>query len=86
MVEKWGKKMKKKVNKIEDVIVSIDFNPIEIGFIQASIDIYLAKAIEKFGDSDDSINLPLIALTGKTCLGKFDKAVEKLDSLYEVGE
>lgn len=78
--------MKKKVNKIEDVIVSIDFNPIEIGFIQASIDIYLAKAIEKLGDSDDSINLPLIALTGKTCLGKFDKAVEKLDSLYEVGE
>lgn len=78
--------MKKKVNKIEDVIVSIDFNPIEIGFIQASIDIYLAKAIEKLGDSDDLINLPLIALTGKTCLGKFDKAVEKLDSLYEVGE
>ena len=78
--------MKKKVNKIEDVIVSIDFNPIEIGFIQASIDTYMKKAREKFRDSDDAINLPLIALTGKTCLGKFDKAVEKLDSLYEVGE
>lgn len=78
--------MKKKVNNVRDMVVSIEFDPIEIGFIQASIDIYLAKAIEKFGDSDDSINLPLIALTGKTCLGKFDKAVEKLDRLYEVGE
>lgn len=78
--------MKKKVNDVKDMVVSVEFNPIEIGFIQASIDTYLAKAIEKFGDSDDSINLPLIALTGKTCLGKFDKAVEKLDSLYEVGE
>ena len=78
--------MKKKVNKIEDVIVSIDFNPIEIGFIQASIDTYLKKARKKFGDKDGVINLPLIELMGKTCLGKFDKAVEKLDSLYEVGE
>lgn len=78
--------MKKKVNDVRDMVISIEFDPIEIGFIQASIDIYLEKAIEKFGDSDDSINLPLIALTGKTCLGKFDKAVEKLDSLYEVGE
>lgn len=78
--------MKKKVNKIEDVIVSIDFNPIEIGFIQASIDTYLKNARKKIGDKDGVINLTLIALMGKTCLGKFDKAVEKLDSLYEVGE
>lgn len=78
--------MKKKVNKIEDVIVSIDFNPIEIGFIQASIDIYLAKAIEKFGDSDNLANLLLIEPMGKACLGKFDKAVEELEKIYEWGE
>lgn len=78
--------MRKKVNKIEDVIVSIDFNPIEIGFIQASIDIYLAKAIEKFGDSDDSINLPLIEPVGKICLGKFNKAVDELEKNYEWGK
>ena len=78
--------MKKKVNDVKDIVISIEFNPIEIGFIQASIDIYLAKAIEKFGDSDNLANLLLIEQMGKTCLGKFDKAVEKLDSLYEVGE
>ncbi len=78
--------MKKKVNKIEDVIVSIDFNPIEIGFIQASIDIYLEKAIEKFGDSDNLANLLLIEPMGKACLGKFDKAVEELEKIYEWGE
>lgn len=78
--------MKKKVNNVKDMLVSIEFDPIEIGFIQASIDTYLKKAREKFGASDGLVNLPLIALMGKTCLGKFDKAVEKLDSLYEVGE
>lgn len=78
--------MKKKVNKIEDVIVSIDFNPIEIRFIQASIDIYLEKAIEKFGDSDNLANLLLIEPMGKACLGKFDKAVEELEKIYEWGE
>lgn len=78
--------MKKKVNNVKDMLVSIEFDPIEIGFIQGSIETYLKKARKKIGDKDYFANLPLIEHMGKTCLGKFDKAVEKLDSLYEVGE
>lgn len=78
--------MKKKVNKIEDVIVSIEFNPLEIGFIQASIETYLKKARKKFGDKDGVINLPLIEPVGKTCLRKFDKAVDELEKNYEWGK
>lgn len=78
--------MKKKVNDVKDMLVSIEFDPIEIGFIQGSIETYLKKARKKIGDKDYFANLPLIEHMGKTCLGKFDKAVEKLDSLYEVGE
>lgn len=78
--------MKKKVNNVRDIVVSIEFNPIEIGFIQASIDTYLKKAREKFGVSDNLANLLLIEPMGKACLGKFDKAVEELEKIYEWGE
>lgn len=74
--------MKKKVNDIKDMVISIEFDPIEIGFIQASIDTYLEKAREKFGDKDGVINLPLIEPMGKTCLDKFDKAIDELEKLY----
>ncbi len=78
--------MKKKVNNVKDMLVSIEFDPIEIGFIQASIDTYLKKAREKFGASDGLVNLPLIGPVGKTCLGKFDKAIDELEKNYEWGE
>ncbi|EGC83684.1 hypothetical protein [Anaerococcus hydrogenalis] len=78
--------MKKKLNNIKDMVISIEFDPVEIGFIQASIDIYLKKAKEKLGDKDDSVNLALIELMGKTCLGKFDKAIDELEKIYEWGE
>ncbi len=74
--------MKKKVNNVKDMVISIEFNPVEIGFIQASIEIYLEKARKKFGDKDDVVNLPLIELMVKTCLGKFDKAIDELEKLY----
>ncbi len=63
----------------EDIVVSIEFNPIEIGFIQASIETYLKKTRKKFGDKDNFVNLPLIEPVGKTCLGKFNKAVDELE-------
>lgn len=75
--------MKKKVNDVEDMVVSVEFNPIEIGFIQASIYTYLENAMEKIGDSNYTINLPLIEPMGKACLKKFDKAVEELEKIYE---
>ena len=78
--------MKKKVNDVKDMLVSIEFDPIEIGFIQASIDTYLEKAREKLGDKDGVINLPLIEPVGKTCLGKFDKAIDELEKIYEWGK
>lgn len=81
--------MKKKVNDVKDMLVSIEFNPIEIGFIQASIETYLKKAKkarEKFGASDGLVNLPLIEPVGKTCFGKFDKAIDELEKKYEWGE
>lgn len=78
--------MKKKVNDVKDMLVSIEFNPIEIGFIQASIDTYLEKARKKLGDKDGVINLPLIEPVGKTCLGKFDKAIDELEKNYEWGK
>ncbi|MDY6126638.1 hypothetical protein [Anaerococcus sp.] len=78
--------MKKKVNDVKDMLVSIEFNPIEIGFIQASIDTYLEKARKKLGDKDGVINLPLIEPVGKTCLGKIDKAIDELEKIYEWGE
>lgn len=78
--------MKKKVNRIGDMLVSIEFDPIEIGFIQASIDTYLKKAREKFGDSDNLANQILIEPTAKACLGKFDKAEDELEKNYEWGE
>lgn len=78
--------MKKKVNNVRDMLISVEFNPIEIGFIQASIDIYLEKARDKFGDRDGLVNLPLIEPMAKTCLGKFDKAEDELEKIYEWGE
>lgn len=78
--------MKKKVNDVKDILVSIEFDPIEIGFIQASIDTYLEKARKKLGDKDGVINLPLIEPVGKTCLGKFDKAIDELEKNYEWGK
>lgn len=78
--------MKKKVNDVKDMLVSIEFDPIEIGFIQASIDTYLEKARKKLGDKDGVINLPLIEPVGKTCLGKFDKAIDELEKNYEWGK
>lgn len=78
--------MKKKVNDVKDMLISIEFDPIEIGFIQASIDTYLEKAREKFGDKEDLVNLPLIEPMAKTCLGKFDKAEDELEKNYELGE
>lgn len=71
--------MKKKVNDVKDMLISIEFDPIEIGFIQASIETYLEKAREKFGDKEGLVNLPLIEPMGKTCLGKFDKAIDELE-------
>lgn len=78
--------MKKKVNDVKDMLISIEFDPIEIGFIQASIDTYLEKARETLGDKDGVINLPLIKPVGKTCLEKFDKAVDELEKIYEWGK
>lgn len=78
--------MKKKVNDVKDMLISIEFDPIEIGFIQASIDTYLEKARKKLGDKDGVINLPLIEPVGKTCLGKFDKAIDELEKIYEWGK
>lgn len=78
--------MKKKVNNVKDMVISIEFDPIEIGFIQAIIVTCLVKARENFGDKDGWVNLPLIALMGKTCLGKFDKAINELEKIYEWGE
>lgn len=78
--------MKKKVNNVRDMVVSIEFDPIEIGFIQACIDTYLEKARDKLGDKDGVINLPLIEHVGKTCLGKFDKAIDELEKIYEWGK
>ncbi len=78
--------MKKKVNDVRDIVVSIEFNPIEIGFIQASIETYLKKTRKKFGDKDNFVNLPLIEPVGKTCLGKFNKAVDELEKNYEWGK
>ncbi|EEB35727.1 hypothetical protein ANHYDRO_01393 [Anaerococcus hydrogenalis DSM 7454] len=78
--------MKKKVNNVRDMVISVEFDPIEIGFIQASIDTYLEKAREKFGDKDDLVNLPSIESMAMTCLGKFDKAEDELEKNYEWGE
>lgn len=78
--------MKKKVNNVRDMVISIEFDPIEIGFIQASIDTYLEKAREKFGDKDGVVNLPLIEPMAKACLGKIDKAIDELEKIYESGE
>lgn len=78
--------MKKKVNKVRDMVISVEFDPIEIGFIQASIDTYLEKAREKFGDSDNLANQILIEPIAKACLGKFDKAIDELEKIYEWGE
>lgn len=78
--------MKKKVNNVKDMLVSIEFDPIEIGFIQGSIETYLKKARKKIGDKDYFANLPLIEHMGKTCLGKFDKAIDELEKIYEWGE
>ena len=78
--------MKKKVNDVRDMLVSIEFDPIEIGFIQASIETYLKKSRKKFGDKDNFVNLPLIEPVGKTCLGKFDKAIDELEKNYEWGK
>lgn len=78
--------MKKKVNDVRDMVISVEFDPIEIGFIQASIDTYLEKARKKLGDKDGVINLPLIEPVGKTCLGKFDKAIDELEKNYEWGK
>lgn len=78
--------MKKKVNDVKDMLVSVEFNPIEIGFIQASIETYLKKSRKKFGDKDNFVNLPLIEPVGKTCLGKFDKAIDELEKNYEWGK
>lgn len=78
--------MKKKVNDVKDMLVSIEFDPIEIGFIQASIETYLKKSRKKFGDKDNFVNLPLIEPVGKTCLGKFDKAIDELEKNYEWGK
>lgn len=64
--------MKKKVNNVEDMVISVEFNPIEIGFIQASIDIYLKQ-----------VNLPLTESMGKICFEKFDKAIDELEKIYE---
>ncbi len=68
----WRKRIKKKVNDVRDMVISVEFNPIEIGFIQASIDIYLEK-----------VNLPLTELMGKACLEKFDKAADELEKIYD---
>ncbi|MDU4447081.1 MAG: hypothetical protein E7I76_03645 [Anaerococcus vaginalis] len=78
--------MKKKVNDVKDMVVSVEFNPIEIGFIQASIDTYLENAREIREDKDGVINLPLIEPVGKICLGKFNKAVDELEKNYEWGK
>lgn len=78
--------MKKKVNDVKDMVISVEFDPIEIGFIQASIDTYLEKARKKIGDKDYFANLPLIEHMGKTCLGKFDKAIDELEKNYEWGK
>lgn len=78
--------MKKKVNDVKDMLVSVEFNPIEIGFIQASIETYLKKSRKKIGDKDNFANLPLIEPVGKTCLGKFDKAIDELEKNYEWGK
>lgn len=75
--------MKKKVNNVRDMVVSIEFDPIEIGFIQASIDAYLEKAREKLGDSNNLANQILIEPIAKACLGKFDKAIDELEKIYE---
>lgn len=71
--------MKKKVNNIGDMVISVEFDPIEIGFIQACIDAYIEKARGKFKDSHNVINLSLIEPTAKACLGKFDKAIDELE-------
>lgn len=78
--------MKKKVNDVKDMLVSIEFDPIEIGFIQASIDAYLETVRKKFGDKDGLVHLPLTELMGKACLEKFDKAADELEKIYEWGE
>lgn len=78
--------MKKKVNDVKDMVISIEFDPIEIGFIQACIDTYLEITRDKLGDKDGVINLPLIKPVGKTCLDKFDKAVDELEKIYEWGK
>lgn len=74
--------MKKKVNDVKDMLVSIEFDPIEIGFIQASIDTYLEKARGKFGDKDGLVNLTIEPMA-KACLSKFDKAIDELEKIYE---
>lgn len=78
--------MKKKVNNVKDMLISIEFDPIEIGFIQASIDTYLETVRKKFGDKDGLVHLPLVEPTGKTCLGKIDKAIDELEKNYKWGE
>lgn len=78
--------MKKKVNNIGDMLVSVEFDPIEIGFIQASIDAYIEKASGKFKDRHNVINLSLIEPTAKACLNKFNRAVDELEKIYEWGE
>lgn len=77
--------MKKKVNNVRDIVVSIEFDPIEIGFIQASIDTYLETVRKKFGDKDGLVNLTIEPMA-KACLSKFDKAIDELEKIYEWGE
>ncbi|MDD7305658.1 MAG: hypothetical protein PUG67_03630 [Peptoniphilaceae bacterium] len=43
----------------------------------------MEKAREKFGDKDGLVNLPLIEPVGKSCLGKFGKAEDELEKIYE---
>ena len=70
-----GKKMKKKVNDVKDMFVSIEFDPIEIGFIQERINAYLKVA-----------NSPSMEQIGKACIGKIEKSLEELEKNYEWGE
>lgn len=67
--------MKKKVNNIGDMLVSVEFDPIEIVFIQERINAYLKVS-----------NSPSMEQIGKACIGKIDKSLEELEKNYEWGE
>lgn len=67
----------------KELNVSVDFNPIEMGFIQASIDLYLEEIKKKAKDDDQNLDEFLVTMfavnTGKSCLDKINKAIKKAD-------